>query len=100
MSGGWSDGGTNFIPHGMKLVANYSKQILLGLSYIHNQGVVHADIKSENIMMCGTQYPMWLKIADIDNPIVRNSGITEFITTENLKITLRYSSPELQENFL
>lgn len=34
-------------------VAEYVKQILAGLDYLHSQGVVHRDVKGANILLSG-----------------------------------------------
>ena len=33
------------------LVANYTKQILLGLEYLHQNNIIHRDIKAANILL-------------------------------------------------
>lgn len=45
----------------LEAVRDWSKQILLGLQYLHEQGVVHRDMKLENILTTNSGQ---LKIAD------------------------------------
>jgi serine/threonine protein kinase len=43
------------------LVANYTTQILQGLRYLHDQGVLHRDVKGANIL---TSKDKQIKLAD------------------------------------
>ena len=43
------------------LAVRIASQILFGLSYIHNKGVIHRDIKTENILLATS---LTVKIAD------------------------------------
>lgn len=43
------------------LVAKYIKQVLIGLNYLHNEGVIHRDIKGANIL---TTKDGGIKLAD------------------------------------
>uniref|UniRef100_A0A7N1A898 Protein kinase domain-containing protein n=1 Tax=Kalanchoe fedtschenkoi TaxID=63787 RepID=A0A7N1A898_KALFE len=52
---------TNQLKH-PKLIPFYSRQILMGLEFLHANGVVHCDIKSENVLVCDDGS---LKIADL-----------------------------------
>ncbi|ELA42346.1 CMGC protein kinase [Vittaforma corneae ATCC 50505] len=48
---------------GTEELAKFSMQILNALEYIHSKGIVHFDIKPENIVICGDI----LKIIDFDS---------------------------------
>ena len=41
----------NYGPFPEDIVINYTKQILLGLEYLHSHGVIHRDIKGANILV-------------------------------------------------
>jgi len=47
-----------------RVVAHHFKQILQGLHYLHSQGVVHRDIKLDNILIKGDHEYGEVKIAD------------------------------------
>ena len=42
---------TNFGPFSEKVVRGYTRQILLGLVYLHQNRVIHRDIKGANILV-------------------------------------------------
>ncbi|EGR31122.1 protein kinase domain protein [Ichthyophthirius multifiliis] len=68
-------------------VAQYIKQIIEALIYMHSQNIIHRDIKPENIMI----YNGILKLCDF--------GYASYVTPTNLRSTfcgtLDYVSPEM-----
>lgn len=79
--------------HGLRL--NFTKQILLGLSFIHASGYIHLDIKPTNILVsqsCAKKYAV--KICDFGAAAQENN----FEQKRVLRGTLLFSSPE-QELF-
>lgn len=43
------------------LVGSYTRQILLGLNYLHSKGIVHCDVKGQNVLVTEQEV---IKIAD------------------------------------
>lgn len=50
-----------------KSIASFARQICLGLDYIHHEGVVHCDIKPQNILV--NDQGNLVKIADFGNAV-------------------------------
>ncbi len=65
--------------------------LLNGLSYLHNLGVVHRDIKLENIMIGLGNHLISPKLIDFGLSIVLCPGET----TKDICGTLAYCSPEI-----
>ena len=57
-----------------QLVATYMRQVVSGLNYLHQEGVIHRDIKGANILITtsGTaklaDFGVSTKLSDISNP--------------------------------
>ncbi|XP_075085653.1 mitogen-activated protein kinase kinase kinase 18-like [Nicotiana tabacum] len=78
-----------------QLIGYYTKQILLGLEYLHSRGVVHCDIKGQNILLGKTG----AKIADFGcarwvDPAERDGGAAA-ASTQPIGGTPMYMAPEV-----
>ncbi|KAG2310620.1 hypothetical protein Bca52824_022177 [Brassica carinata] len=58
-------------------IRSYTRQILKGLMYLHERGVVHCDLKSRNVMIGGET----AKIADLGCAKMAGNGSLEFSGT-------------------
>ncbi|KAL0710219.1 hypothetical protein Bca4012_017197 [Brassica carinata] len=58
-------------------IRSYTRQILRGLMYLHERGIVHCDLKSENVMVGGET----AKIADLGCAKMAGNGSLEFSGT-------------------
>jgi eukaryotic-like serine/threonine-protein kinase len=70
---------------------NLLVQLLQALAYLHRRGVVHRDLKPDNVMVVGSQ----VKVLDFGLAAARNRSRDEMQETENLVGTLAYMAPEI-----
>lgn len=80
------------MPHG--LVLKIMKQILIGVSYMHNLKIVHRDLKPENILIREKDGEVLIKIIDFDTA----GKLSENGTISGALGTVNYMAPELLDN--
>lgn len=72
-------------------IKEIAKQIGQGLTYLHNKGIIHRDIKPDNIIICNKNKHPVFKI--IDFGLSKISGCNEKVNDMNG--TLAFSAPEV-----
>ncbi|KAF9167539.1 hypothetical protein DFQ26_004311 [Actinomortierella ambigua] len=69
-----------------------AQEILRGLSYIHEEGVIHRDLKSQNVLLNRHNEA---KICDFGLAKVKMSSLSKSSVDRSAKGTLRWMAPEL-----
>jgi serine/threonine protein kinase len=76
-------------------------QIADGLNSAHNQGIVHRDIKPDNILICENDGKTWIEIVDFGLAISREQIRDQRLTSPGFTVgTQRYMAPEQMEGKL
>lgn len=77
------------------LVASIAQQLLSALAYLHQQGIVHRDIKLDNIVFLDSDHADYhIKIIDFGTAIRKTEGKTKFAGTRY------YMAPEVFQGLL
>ncbi|KAG8710660.1 hypothetical protein FRC08_016878 [Ceratobasidium sp. 394] len=66
-----------------------------GLEYLHSIGVVHGDLKGQNILVSNDQMPM---ITDFGNAVLQQGTLMFTETTNAPQFTPRWTAPELMDD--
>ena len=77
--------------------AHLTMQVLDGVNYLHQKGIVHRDLKLENILLDESQPCMRVKIADFGLSKVQHSSSPVALQHG---VTLRAHSPLLSQSLL
>lgn len=76
------------------LAAQYTKQIMTALMYMHGMNIIHRDLKPENLMLVSNEPDSILKIIDFGISVRFLPG--EMIT--DIAGTVKYMAPEIFSN--
>ncbi|CAH8577167.1 unnamed protein product [Heterobilharzia americana] len=82
---------TKFPVYNEKIIVNYFRQIVNGIRYLHEYGIIHRNLKPENILLSSRENDAIVKITDYS---------PQLFTTEDLDIELvcfmtTFCAPEL-----
>ncbi|OMJ71664.1 hypothetical protein SteCoe_30060 [Stentor coeruleus] len=77
-----------------KHVANYIKQILELISFLHSKNIIHKDLNFENLKIQSSNSEPHIKLIDYGTSVIRNP----LQSLKNTKATLSYLSPEALDN--
>lgn len=93
----WVPGGsvadllTQFGPFSLGVVCEYTRQILLGLEYLHGNGIIHRDIKGGNILVDSNRT---VKLADF-GASTKLTAFNQTQVTTTVKGTPYFMAPEV-----
>jgi serine/threonine protein kinase/tetratricopeptide (TPR) repeat protein len=74
----------------VEVVASYATQIALGLDAAHRSGIIHRDVKSENIMLDAGS-----RVKVMDFGLARHEGAERLTRESSMMGTIAYMAPEV-----
>ena len=83
----------------IRIACGLMRQVLDGLSYAHDKGLVHRDIKPRNVLVSQQDKGLKAKLADFG--LAKNfleAGLSRFSCENEIKGTLNYMAPEQVAN--
>ncbi|KAG0260126.1 hypothetical protein DFQ27_003735 [Actinomortierella ambigua] len=75
---------------GWPMKSRIAQEIAYGLAYIHHEGIIHRDLRSDNVLLTGL---MEVKLCDFGLAVVKTSSGGH--STEVMRGTVRWMAPEL-----
>ncbi|KAG9096719.1 hypothetical protein FS749_007880 [Ceratobasidium sp. UAMH 11750] len=69
-----------------------SAEISAGLAYLHENGIVHGDLKGLNVLVNGDGAPM---LTDFGNSVLQDCSLNFTATTRKNSLSPRWAAPEL-----
>ena len=79
----------------IRVACGLIRQVLDGLSHVHEQGVIHRDIKPRNILVSQQDGGLKAKLADFGlAKCFADAGLDRFSGEHEIKGTLSYMAPE------
>ncbi|KAK8690067.1 hypothetical protein V6N13_088770 [Hibiscus sabdariffa] len=73
----------------LSIVQLFSKQILCGLALLKDAGIIHCDLKPENVLLCTNVKPAEIKIIDFGSACMEDRTVYSYIQSRY------YRSPEV-----
>lgn len=83
---------SNFGPLPESIVKNYLRQVVLGLEYLHSQGVVHRDLKCGNLLVDNEGE---VKLADFGCAVKYDGSLQQSNLLTSLKGSILWMAPEV-----
>ena len=83
----------------IRVACGLMRQILDGLAYAHDKGLVHRDIKPKNVLVSHRENGLSARLADFG--LAKNfmeAGLSQFSCENEIKGTLSFMAPEQVEN--
>lgn len=77
---------------GSPLIKRFLREVLLGLDYLHNHGIIHRDLKAQNILLLERGGQLTAKISDFG--ISKNMSAGDTRSSSMLVGTIEYMAPE------
>ncbi|KAG0233051.1 hypothetical protein BGW42_007747 [Actinomortierella wolfii] len=68
----------------------FAREMMLGLAFIHSKGVLHLDLKSENVLLSSS---MEVKLCDFGCATIKTASTTR--STGRARGTIRWTAPEI-----